>query len=62
MRDHKFKIGQTLEFQPGARDQATSRGRYEIVRLLPPEGFDNQYRVKSALDGHERVVKESQLG
>jgi hypothetical protein len=31
------------------------------VRLLPAEASDQQYRVKSTLDGHERVVKESQL-
>ncbi len=38
----------------------TPPGRYEIVRLMPPTvGGDNQYRIKSLHDGHERVVKES---
>jgi hypothetical protein len=41
--------------------QATLRGTYTIVRLLPAEHNDQQYRIKSTTDGHERVVKESQL-
>jgi hypothetical protein len=28
---------------------------------LPPEGDDFQYKIKSAAEPHERVVKESQL-
>lgn len=61
MRDHKFAVGQTVHFTPGALDRAAPRGTYTIVRLLPPEAKNNQYRVKSTADGHERVVKESQL-
>ena len=61
MKTHKFAVGQTVRFSPGAQSSATLRGSYKIVRLLPAEANDYQYRVKSALDGHERVVKESQL-
>ncbi len=32
-----------------------------LVRHLPKEGTENQYRVKSTIDGQERVVKESNL-
>jgi hypothetical protein len=28
---------------------------------LPPEADDFQYKIKSAAEPHERVVKESQL-
>jgi hypothetical protein len=28
---------------------------------LPPEGDEYQYRIKSANEPHERVVKESQM-
>jgi hypothetical protein len=34
---------------------------YKITQLLPPEGEDCQYRIKSPSEPHERVVKESQL-
>jgi hypothetical protein len=33
----------------------------KITRLLPPEGEDFQYKIKSAAEPHERVAKESQL-
>ena len=36
-------------------------GSYTVQRLLPEEGRDCQYRVKDTRDGHERVVRESQL-
>lgn len=62
MQQHKFRLGQTIRFTPSAFDQSATRGSYTIVRLLPAEDWDNQYRIKSVLDGHERVVKESQLG
>jgi hypothetical protein len=34
---------------------------YTITQLLPPEGDDYQYKIKSAAEPHERVAKESQL-
>lgn len=61
MKAHKFAVGQTVRFLPDARSSASLRGLYKVVRLLPAEANDHQYRVKSALDGHERVVRESQL-
>ena len=60
MKEHKFEIGQVVNFTPGA-DAETSIGLYEVVRHLPPEGPENQYRIKSVLDSHERVVRESQI-
>jgi hypothetical protein len=36
-------------------------GVYEVVRLLPTEGDEQQYRIKSATEPHERVAKQSQL-
>lgn len=59
---HKFRVGETRQFSPSAFDQAAPRGIYEIVRLLPPGGLGNQYRVRCLADGHERVVPEVQLG
>jgi hypothetical protein len=62
MSEHKFRVGQAVEFFPDQGVDRLSRGRYTIIRLLPLEGNTPQYRVKSTADGHERLVRESQLG
>jgi hypothetical protein len=36
-------------------------GVYKITRLLPPEGDNFQYKIKSTAEPHERMAKESQL-
>jgi hypothetical protein len=59
--DHKFKIGQTVHYTAGPFNAASSNNVYKVTQLLPPEGGDFQYRIKSAAEPHERVVKESQL-
>jgi hypothetical protein len=42
-----------------SRPSAT--GTYEVIRQLPSEGDDCQYRIKSSTEAFERVAKESQL-
>ncbi len=61
MKAHKFTVGQTVRYSPGHKSFSGPGGSYKVVRLLPAEANDYQYRVKSSADGHERVVKESQL-
>ncbi|MDE2582823.1 MAG: hypothetical protein KGL52_14410 [Rhodospirillales bacterium] len=61
MSSHKFKVGEVVAFLPGPRDGNIPRGKYKIQRLLPSETRDPQYRVKHAVDSHERVIPESQL-
>ena len=39
----------------------TPPGPYEVIRLLPPTGMCNQYRLKSIKDGHERIVREDDI-
>jgi hypothetical protein len=34
---------------------------YRIVKLLPSDGDEYQYRIKSVSEAFERVAKESQL-
>jgi hypothetical protein len=62
MASHKYEIGRVVRFQP-RHDTAVPPGSYEIMRHLPSGDAerDPQYRVKSVLDGHERMVKESDL-
>ncbi len=62
MAEHKFRIGQAVEFFPDPGVDRASRGRDTIVRLLPLEGGTPQYRVKNTTDGHERMARETQLG
>jgi hypothetical protein len=61
MAAHAFSIGEKVTFDPGAGDMRQLRGSYTVVRTMPSETRDRQYRVKSDFDGHERVVLESQL-
>ena len=58
---HRFKVGQTVVAPSGVRDALIPRGPYVIVRLLPPIDDEPHYRVKSAADGHERALLESQI-
>lgn len=58
---HRFAVGQTVTFSARGQSPSAHRDSVKIVRLLPAEANDQQYRVKSTRDGQERVVKESQL-
>lgn len=60
MRAHGFSVGQRVEFVPSRLDGAALRGTFTVLRLLPNDATDREYRVKHA-DGHERVVRESQI-
>jgi len=61
VQDHKFKVGQSVSFTSGPFGRGGTNGIYKVTQLLPSEGDDFQYRIKSASEPHERVVKESQL-
>lgn len=61
MAQHSFSVGQSVELVPGRLDGNIPRGTYTVQRLLPNDGADREYRVRSVRDGHERVVRESQL-
>jgi hypothetical protein len=61
MAPHAFAVGQRVILAPGRGDANVPRGTYVVTRLMPFEGVEQQYRVKSAADAHERVVRESQL-
>ena len=61
MRNHKFKVGQSVSFTSGPFGRRGANEIYKITHLLPSESDDCQYRIKNADEPHERVVKESQL-
>ena len=58
---HKFKVGQMVNYSPGRSSMLASSREYKIVRLLPPEDGQNQYRIKGIAETFERMAKESDL-
>ncbi|HTZ81279.1 MAG TPA: hypothetical protein VMC10_25440 [Stellaceae bacterium] len=61
MEERKYRDGQTVTLLP-SRARRTPTDRFEIVRLMPAErGAVYQYRIRSTLDGHERIAMESEL-
>jgi hypothetical protein len=62
MSEHKFSVGQAVEYFASRRFDRLAGGNYTVVRLLPLDGNAPQYRIKSALDGRERMVRESEIG
>ena len=57
MSDHKYKIGQLVNYL--SRERAS--GVYEVTQLLPAEDKAFQYRIKNVNEPHERVAKEHEL-
>ena len=58
---HKFPVGSTVYFTASNVSRPAASGTYEVIRQLPSEGDDCQYRIKSSTEAFERVAKESQL-
>ena len=59
MPSHRFKVGEIVaigssisRFVPGAV--------FTVIKQLPGNG-ESEYRIKSANEPHERVVRESEL-
>lgn len=61
VKSHKYIVGDTVYFNSPSFGRAAATGSYTIVKLLPSEGDDYQYRIKSTGEAFERVAKESQL-
>jgi hypothetical protein len=61
LREHKFRIGQSVYFTSRPLGHMIANSTYEVVRLLPSDGADYQYRIKNPKESFERVARESQL-
>ena len=59
--NHKFRVGETVEFKPGRMGFPAASRECTIVRLLPIESGNRLYRIKCAAEAFERVVPEVQL-
>ncbi len=58
---HKFKVGQSLVFSSRRIGNQIGNRSCEVVRLMPVENGECQYRIRCTSDNVERVAKESQL-
>lgn len=58
---HKFSVGTSVYFTASNVSRPAATGVYEVVRLLPTDGDDCQYRIRNTTEAFERVAKESQL-
>jgi hypothetical protein len=61
VKTHKFEIGQVVYYNAPTFGRAPAPGNFTVVKLLPSEGDEQQYRIKSNGEAFERVAKESQL-
>jgi hypothetical protein len=61
LKSHKFQVGEAVYYTSPTFGRAAATGNYTVVKLLPSEGEDYQYRIKSSGEAFERVAKESQL-
>jgi hypothetical protein len=58
---HKYSVGQTVFYTSSPISRPGASGSYKVVKLLPSDGDDYQYRIKNPGEAFERVAKESQL-
>jgi hypothetical protein len=58
---HKFKIGDKLRFHSRLRVSAPVNAIYRVVGYRPPDDGEPSYRIKSDLENHDRIARESEL-
>ena len=61
IRSHRYQVGEVVYYTSPTFGRTAASGNYTVVKLLPSEGDDYQYRIKSSGEAFERVAKESQL-
>ncbi len=61
MAEHKYAAGDRVTLLPDRNNANARPGVYTIVRTMPVTTQGCQYRAKSVLDSHERVLDEVQL-
>jgi hypothetical protein len=62
MSQHKFAIGQIVDFDTRLAPMPRPTGPYEVTRVLPAEDARTQaYRIKSKAEPFERSAKEYEI-
>jgi hypothetical protein len=57
----QFVVGEVVACIPDMYLRHAAPGDYRIIATMPDRDGDRMYRIKSPLEEHERVVKESLL-
>ena len=60
MNEHKFKVGQAVEFSP-PRGLYAATGAYHVTAELPVRYGEFEYRIKHPREAYERVAAERNL-
>lgn len=61
MAQHKFKVGQLVNYNPTRSGVPASSREYKIMRQLPADASGLLYRIRSPGETFERVAKEQDL-
>jgi hypothetical protein len=62
MPTYQFSISQSVRFRYHERMRSAAPGQYQVVGYQPKEGGEEpRYRIKSDLEQHERIARESEL-
>ena len=61
MVEHRYSVGDNVELRRRPYDKSVLVSVYTVVRLMPNDSPDREYRLRNSRDGHERVVVESEL-
>lgn len=61
MDQHKYKVGQTINFRSATGGRAAPAGQYRILGYRPSEGGEPSYRIKSETERHDRIARESEM-
>jgi len=61
IKAHRYTVGETVYYTSPNFGRTAATGSYTVIKLLPSESDDYQYRIKSNVEAFERVAKESQL-
>ena len=57
----QFNVGEVVSCIPDMFLRYAAPGDYKVIAAMPDRDGDHMYRIKSPLEVHERVVKESLL-
>jgi hypothetical protein len=61
MTDHKFRVGQAVQFRTKPYYVSAALGMFEVIKQLPERDGEFEYRIKNVTEPHERVARESEL-
>jgi hypothetical protein len=58
---HQFSVGEVVTVIPDMFLRHAAPSDYKIIASMPDRDGEHMYRIRSPLEEHERVVKESLL-